>query len=209
MIELVIVVAIIAAVALMSLPFLGEPQRRLRSLQKDQQNVVNLIDRARFGAMSGSTDWLLTLDPNTPNGQLALGPDDGWTRDLGAANIRSQIFDPNNADLFDPNELGNNALSDSETVTTHRLSPSVKLLSDFGGESSFANFQCPTWIKFRHDGSVESNLGAGSMIVLWLVDIKYFQTGLNRYLSEMQDQEEWVKPVVILPTGGVYIPLDS
>ena len=212
LIELVIIVAIISTVAIFSLPMLSGTQRRLAALGKDTHNMVNLIDRARFGAMSGAADWLLTLDPNQPGGQVVLGIDDGWRGTLGAAaNYREQMFDPTNDTLFNPDEIGNGALTDNEVITRYRFATNVLLMSDFGGSGDYTNFQCPTWIRFGHDGGLSSNLGIGTMIVLWLSD---YEEGnphftMNRYLSDMAGKEEWIKPIVILPTGGVYLPLEG
>ena len=127
--ELVIVVAIIAAVAIFSLPMLSGTQRRLAALSKDTHNMVNLIDRARFGAMSGAADWLLTLDPNQPGGEVVLGIDDGWRGTLGAAtNFRERMFDPKNDTLYNPDEIGNGTLTDKEVITRYRFAANVILM---------------------------------------------------------------------------------
>ena len=49
------------------------------------------------------------------------------------------------------------------------------------------------------------------MIVLWLSDSEESRRKftMNRYLSDMTGAEEWIKPIVLLPTGGVYLPLEG
>jgi prepilin-type N-terminal cleavage/methylation domain-containing protein len=202
LIEIVIVVAIIAIVAVFSLPSLSPSQRRLHALQSDDARILDYIDRARFGAMNGASDWLLVLQKDRIGGQISLGPDDGWKQGMIGLNARAAMFsqDDNNQGMFDVSERGNHSLSDTERIGSINLSMHVKLLGSFG------TFACPDWIAFRHDGKVETSAGVGGITVLWIADENFNATDPD--MSSLSGQQEWIKPIMILPTGAVYLPFE-
>jgi hypothetical protein len=207
--EIVIVVTIILVVAVFSLPSLSPAQRRLRALQDDYTRMLDFIDRARFGAMNGASDWLLVMETDKLGGQLRIGPDDGWNQAMTGLNVRAKIYslDDSNLSMFNDAERNDNSLSTTEQVAASSLTAHVKLLPAFGDDSTPGVFTCPTWLRFRHDGVVQTSSGVGSMTVLWLAD-ESFDTA-DPKMSSLTGKQEWVKPIIVLPTGAVYLPFED
>jgi hypothetical protein len=66
---------------------------------------------------------------------------------------------------------------------------------------------CPTWIRFRHDGSVQTSGGSGQLTVLWLAD-ENFNVAAPQ-MSSLDGRQEWTKPIIVLPTGAAYLPFED
>jgi prepilin-type N-terminal cleavage/methylation domain-containing protein len=210
LVEVIVVVAIIGVIAAYSLPSLAPAQRRLHALRTDYARVLDFIDRARFGAMNGASDWLLTMETDKLGATLAMGPDDGWNQvGLIGLNIRANMYslDDNNLSMFTDSERNDNVLSAAETVSSFTLSDHVKLLPVFGDDIAPGTYMCPTWIRFRHDGSVQTSGGSGQLTVLWLAD-ENFNVAAPQ-MSSLDGRQEWTKPIIVLPTGAAYLPFED
>ncbi len=188
LLELLIALAFLAILGTLTLVATSMMGSRLADLRGDRARLLSLLDRARFGALTEASQWMMMIDCDL--GKVAIGPDDGWlgtyTAPTRGVAMRRDYY--SGSPDFSEAQRRDGVLQGVERVAEMSLHPTVRFLHDPPN-----GYECPGSIAFAVDANI------GSLRILWLADDS-FSTSLSR-----SSQKGLVRPIVVLPSGAVHL----